>query len=239
MSRNKKGPKPVTAAELMSKLNEDAEFVRRREEQGNHFKALEERLAQAERPLVEALNDAAVPVKSVWDLVNAAKPYPQAIPVLLAHLEYPYPFRIREGIARALTIKHAGEAAYTKLVSEFKKVSDSTDVAQHGFKWALGNAISIVAGKNHFNHVVELIRDKRHGTTRDMMVLRLPSLDRDRAVDVLIESLGDDEISGHAVMALGKLRPQKARAHIERVLEHHPQTWVRKEAKKTLGKLNK
>ena len=239
MSRNKKEPKPITAAELMSKLNEDAEFVRRCEEQGNHFKALEKRFAQAERPLVEALNDAAVPVKSVWDLVNAAKSYPQAMPVLLAHLEYPYPFRIREGIARALTIKQAGEAAYAKLVSEFKKVSDSTDVAQHGFKWALGNAISIVARKNHFNHVIELIRDKRHGTTRDMMVLRLPSLDRERAVDVLIEMLADDEVSGHAVTALGKLKVQKARPYIEHVLAHHPQAWVRKEAKKALVKLNK
>ena len=239
MTRNKKEPKPVTAAEFMSKLNEDAEFVRRREEQGNHFKALEERFAQAERPLVEALNDAAVPVKSVWDLVNAAKPYPQAIPVLLAHLEYPYPFRIREGIARALTIKHAGEAAYTKLVSEFKKVSDSTDVTQHGFKWALGNAISVVAGKSHFDEVVGLIRDRRHGTTRDMLVLRLPGLNRERAIDVLIESLADDEISGQAVTALGKLKVHKARTRIEHVLARHPQKWVRKEAKKALMKLKK
>jgi HEAT repeat protein len=228
---------PETAAELMARLRSDPEWVRQDAEREARRRALEERLAEDERPLVQALNGANVSVESVWDLVNTREPYPRAIPVLIEHLSHPYPFRVREGIARALTVKGAGEAAYRELVSEFKNLPYSTDPAQHGFKWALGNAISIAANKSHFNDVVELIRDKRHGTTRDMMVLRLPSLDRKRAVDVLIESLADDDISGHAVMALGKLKVQRARPQIERALAYHPQAWVRKEAKKALAKL--
>jgi HEAT repeat protein len=230
---------PETAAELMARLRSDPEWVRRDAEREARRRALEEGLAQEQQPLVQALNSANVSVESVWDLVNTKEPYPRAVPILIEHLRRPYPFRVREGIARALTVKSAGEPAYGELVREFKKLPDSTDAAQHGFKWALGNAISIVANKKHFNDVVELIRDKRHGTTRDMMVLRLPSLDRERAVDVLIESLADDEISGHAVMALGKLRVQKARPQIERVLAHHPRPWVRKEAKRALANLKK
>jgi hypothetical protein len=68
-----------------------------------------------------------------------------------------YPFRIREGIARALTVKDAGEAAYSELVNEFKSLPDSTDGAQHGFKWALGNAISIVATKKARTHVKRVL----------------------------------------------------------------------------------
>lgn len=239
MSKDKKFSKPVTAAELDVILNQDPDYLKRKEEQEKHFRALAEHFAQAELPLVESLNDAGISVKSVWGLVSTKQPYPHAIPILIEHLRRPYPLRIREGIVRALTVKGAGEAAYSVLVNEFKNQADSTDAAQHGFKWALGNAISIVATKNHFDEVVELIRDKRHGKTRDMMLLRLPSLDRNRAIDVLIESLDDDEISGQAVVALGKLKSQKARTGIEHILTHHPQPWVRKEAKKALGKLNK
>jgi hypothetical protein len=204
-----------------------------------HFQALRDELTKADQPLVGALNDVGISVKSMWDLVNTNQSYPRAIPILIEHLKHPYPFRIQEGIARALTVKDAGEAAYAELVNQFKSLPDSTDAAQHGFKWALGNAISIVATKSHFDEVVELIRDKEHGTTRDMMTLRLPRLNRERAIDVLIESLADDEISGQAILAIGKLKPQKARTHVERVLACHPQPWVRKEAEKVLTKLKK
>jgi hypothetical protein len=43
------------------------------------------------------------------------------------------------------------------------------------------------------------------------MTLRLRRLNRERASDVLIESFADDEIAGHAILALGKLKLQKAR----------------------------
>jgi hypothetical protein len=239
MSKSKEFSKPLTAAELDVVLNQDPEYLRRKGEREKHLRALEERFARAELPLVEALRDIGITAKSVWDLVNARQAYPSAIPILIEHLKRPYPFRIREGIARALTVKDAGEAAYLALVDEFKAQTDSADAGQHGFKWALGNAISIVATKNHFDEIAELIRDKRHGTTRDMMVLRLSSLDRNRAVNLLIEALNDDEISGQAIVALGKLKSQKARIGIEYVLAHHPQPWVRKAAKKALAKLNK
>jgi HEAT repeat protein len=237
MKRKENFPRPISAAELDRKLKRDAGYLARKQQRETHFKALGELLAKAEVPLIEALGEAGLSVRSVWDLVNTKEPYARAIPVLLEHLKHSYPFRIREGIARALTVKYAGEAAYVELVTQFKNLPDSTDPDEHGFKWALGNAISIVATSSHFDQVVALIGDKRHGTTRDMMVLRLPSLDKERAVDVLIESLVDDEISGFAVMALAKLRPQKARSQIERVMAHHPQPWVRKEAKKALMKL--
>jgi hypothetical protein len=69
--------------------------------------------------LVEALNDSSLAVKSVWDLVNTKRAYTEAIAILVAHLEHQYPYRIREGIARALTVKYVGEDAFRALVNEF------------------------------------------------------------------------------------------------------------------------
>lgn len=70
------------------------------------------------------------------------------------------------------------------------------------------------------------------------MVLRLANLDGDRAVDVLIELLGDGEVAGFAVMALGKLKAKQARSRIKPLLKH-PQPWVRKEASRALAALDK
>jgi hypothetical protein len=238
MSAAKKSRGPRTASELMAKLNQDPEYVRRRQERDHHFGALEQHFKEAESPLVEALNNVVgVSIKSVWDLVKTKREYRSAIPVLVAHLRYEYPYRIREGIARALTVKYAGETAYEALVTEFRKRPGPVDAAEIGFKWALGNAISVAADRSRFDEVVELVIDKRHGGSRDMLALRLPDLARYRAVDVLIELLGDDEVAGHAVVALGKLKAQKARAHIER-LTKHANPWVREEASKALARLD-
>jgi hypothetical protein len=238
VGKQNKSRKPMTAVELINELNHDPEFVRRRQEQDNRLRAHKQHFEDAERPLVRALNDVAgVSVKSVWDLVNTRREYRRAIPILVVHLGYEYPHRIREGIARALTVKYAGEDAYAALVREFRKSPNGADAAEFGLKWALGNAVSVVADRSHFDEVVELARDKRHGASRDMMVLRLPGLDPLRAVDVLIELLSDDEVAGFAVKAIRKLKGLKAHGQIERLLEH-PDARVRREARKALDVLN-
>lgn len=237
MSKDKKPRKPITAAELMAQLNQDPDYVRRREEKDRHFRALHEQLAKAQQPLVAALSNVGVMVQSVWDLVNTSKEYKQAIPVLIVHLERPYPWRIREGIARALTVKYAGEDAYTALVREFRKLPDSSDPDQHGFKWALGNAISVVANKNHYEDLAGLARDRVHGQSRDMIVRRLPKLDRERSADLLVDLLGDDDVAGFALQGLVKLKVQAPRLEIERLL-NHPEPWVRKDARKALARLS-
>lgn len=237
--KEKRFRKPVSATELMNELNQDPDFVRRQREAERHFKVLGERLKQAEKPLVDALNDVVgISVESIWDLVNTRRSYERAVPVLIAHLNYRYPYRIREGIARALTVKFAGDRAYKALVHQFKSQPDSSDPAQQEFKWALGNAISVVADESHFDEVVELVRDKRHGIARDMMVLRLPTLDSSKSVDVLIEMLDDDQVADNALIALGKLKAEKARARIERLVGHSIPR-IREEAGKALLKLDK
>ncbi len=182
---------PISATELMARLNQDPEFVRRSQEQALEFSVRKKRSAEAERPVVRALNDAGIAVNSLSDLVNTKRRYPTAIPVLLDHLVLPYPYPTRESIARALTTREAADG-YRVLLDQFRNLADSDDAAQHGFKWALGNAISVVADKPNFDEVVDLVRDKSHGSTRDTMIWRLPWLNPLKAVAVLIDLLNDD-----------------------------------------------
>jgi HEAT repeat protein len=144
---------------------------------------------------------------------------------------------IKAGIVRALTAKEARGIADTALVAEFRAVPPSQK-ANLGLKWTIGNALSVVATDAAFADLVELLRDKRNGRSREMLAVALGNMKDPAAVDVLIELLNDEEVAGHALMALGKLKAQKARPHIESFLNHQ-KPWVRKEAKKALAKLNK
>jgi YD repeat-containing protein len=69
-----------------------------------------------------------------------------------------------------------------------------------------------------------------------MVVLGLRKCGGERVIDVLMTLLADEQVAGHAVMALGDLRAVKAIASIERFLGHSKQ-WVRAEARKALGKI--
>jgi HEAT repeat protein len=50
--------------------------------------------------------------------------------------------------------------------------------------------------------------------------------------------LKDEEVAGHALIAIGKLKADKAKSYIKPFLEH-PKSWVRKEAKRALAKIDK
>jgi hypothetical protein len=103
----KGGSGPISATELMARLEKDQEYQRKKKEA---FDAeLTERVAvlrAAEQPIVRDLGDAGVEVESVWDLVITAEPYPDALPVLMEHLERGgYPERVMESLGRALAVK--------------------------------------------------------------------------------------------------------------------------------------
>jgi hypothetical protein len=61
----------------------------------------------AEALLLQDLAHAGVVVESAWTLVNTAESYPEAIPVLVAHLQRDYPDRVLEGgTTQRLTSHH-------------------------------------------------------------------------------------------------------------------------------------
>lgn len=100
--------KGVTAAELAAQLGQDTEFQARKAAREADQQDLLQQLRTAERPIVADLRSAGIDVSSVWDLVNTDDAYPEALPVLLKHLEVGgYPDRVMDGLARALAVKPA------------------------------------------------------------------------------------------------------------------------------------
>jgi hypothetical protein len=171
------------------------------------------RLRFQQRPLIEALSQVGIEVRSVWDLVNTSRPYPAAIPVLVEHLRRPYDQRIKEGITRALTVPAARELAPPHVMSEFLEAVDvrsaeTTDGFISGYKWALANTLYHIATEAIADDLIAAIHDPRHHVEERRVLVgalgrcwRLP-----RALQALRDLTTDPELGEAAHKTLRRFR---------------------------------
>lgn len=190
--------KGKTAAELMAELNADPSFVVGQREQEQARLKMEAEFRRAEAPLIDALKKVGVHVQSVWDLVNTANPYPKAVPILIEHLQRPYPERVREGIARALAVPDAVKE-WDTLRRLFETEADATTT---GVKWALGCALAAAATDGVIGDVIHLLRDRRHGGNRTALISALARSADPRARRALMEAGADPELATEVQRAL-------------------------------------
>lgn len=196
---------------------------------------IDDELSEKEdRLIVDALRTVGIEVNGVYDLVNRDDDdYPEAIPVLIGLLPKVRESRVKEGIIRALTVKEARGVAARPLLDEFYRMEDTV------FKWAVGNALNIVADWEHVDEILEIVQDRSHGNSRQMFAMALGRFrGRPEIVDVLIDLLDDDDVVAHALDALRRLKAEKARKAAERLLDH-PRKLVRREAEKLLSALDR
>jgi HEAT repeat protein len=175
-----------SAAGLMAELEKDPTFLDQQRKRQEERRTQEQRLARAEAPIVEALREAGVSVASVWDFVNAVKADTKSLPILLDHLQRPYPEPVREGIARAMAVPGA-KFAWPVLVTLYQHEGDRR--AQDGLAVALSN----IADDEVLDELVELARDPRHGESRLLLLSALERLGNSRARKALSD-LGADPV---------------------------------------------
>lgn len=181
----------VTAAELLARLNTDAEYLSLKQEKDEEIEQLAEQDRKAENPLVKDLQDAGAQISSVWDLVNTKVPYPRLLPILFAHFDRPYPDRIREGIARALATPES-RLLWDELVDRYLAESDSE---ANRVKWALHLAISAAADATVLDTLIRLACDRRHGRNRALFIDALDRINDPRAKATLEELANDPDLA--------------------------------------------
>ena len=96
----------MTLAERDAQLKAEGKwdaYVAGTKERDEAIRRKTEEYARAEAPLVQELRAAGAPVSSVWDLVNTKARYPKLVPILFAHLDRPYPERLRGRTGRPST----------------------------------------------------------------------------------------------------------------------------------------
>ena len=178
----------MTLEEWHAKLKAEGRYDAMIELQRQQDEELQRRAAEwarVEQPLAEELRAAGFAVDSAWDLVNTSVPYPKALPILLEHLERPYPWRVREGIARALAVRDA-KFAWGVLLRLFKEEKEKM------VKDGLACALAAASDDDVIGDLIDLVRDP----TQVSRVLLLTAFDRSadpRARTTLME-LGADPV---------------------------------------------
>lgn len=198
--------KATTAADLMARLQSDPEWVRRNAEREEKERArIAQRLAEIgpeHVPLVAELaaagvkvrmnpkiqltlppekrpGQAPVPVTSVSDLVNSPDSYPEAVPILIKHLRLVrHPIMINS-LARALTVKEArGTDAPLAVLDRLKQTSPGMTRAGDEFqaRWALANALTVIADKSMTAELEELLADARYEDVKECLETAMKNL---------------------------------------------------------------
>lgn len=147
-----------TTAEFLTRLYSDPEWVRQNEERERKHQQFRQQLREEEKPLLADLAAVGWQVESVWDLVNTAKRYPEAVPILAEHLLRPYHPRIREGIVRALTVREARGPAAWEILRELKRNNDNPE---NSFRCSLINALTVIADRSMFHEIESFMHDER------------------------------------------------------------------------------
>jgi len=158
-------------------------------------------LAQDEGPMLQEIYEAGLEIESVWDLVNTGERYPEAVPVLLKHLEVKHHPWTKKGIVRALICPESQGIATEVLVRQFLLEKDG----ESELKWLLGSAIAESATPENVSILVELVRDKKHGKGREFLTDGLIHLPSEEAKTLLTELLEDPITQDTARKVLKKL----------------------------------
>ncbi len=194
----------MNAADLMAELARNPEYQRKMQEKEAARAATATQLRDEERPLVQELQRTGItvvldripgqeysgPPRSISDLVNTASPYPEAIPVLIKHLQLGYSRPIRQSIVRAL-ITPDSMGNTDALIELFKAETDS----ESEMKSLLGSAIAEAATDADADRLIALANDPRHGRGREFLPLGLRKASPDKVLPEL-ERWIDDNVLG-------------------------------------------
>jgi hypothetical protein len=159
----------------------------------------------AARPMLDELTAAGVDVAD-FGLFTSLRPvsfdFERAAPILVKWLPRIALPAIVETIARSLRGQRGaqGEGAQ-QLIAAYRRMPDS----EAATRWAIADALSTLAGPAEADEVIGLLQDRGSGPARQMLCDALVRTRDPRAPNVLVELLDDDEVNGHAILALRRM----------------------------------
>jgi hypothetical protein len=205
-----------TVEELLQELSHNKEYLKQKKAREKKRRILEKKLKCDEKPIIKDLFRVGIHVKSVWDLVNTREPYPEALPVLLAHLTRNYHPKTLAGISRALGVPEAinDKAIWDTVVDLYLKTGTDESIKppeMRGLKEGLAVAISNLCTKERLDLVIDLIKDEKHGESRGLIVYGLRRFRKDPKVKELLKSLSNDPVLGRIANDISKASRNKSK----------------------------
>ncbi len=183
------------------------------------------------KKFIREITEAGYPIENINDLMNIGPNEQYLTPIILKYLTEIDDGHYKGALARAMTVKgYKGVAPV--LIEEFKKDTNDLD------KWAIGNALCFIQDESVLDDMIELVKDKKYGTARQMIAEGLGAYKTDEVKETLISLLDDEDVNGHALHALGVLKDESTRKYVERFLDYDV-TWIRNKAKTIIKRLDK
>jgi hypothetical protein len=220
-SRNRR--RAIRAAELLGGP-EHKEKLRQHDILKGHHAA---EYRKAAGPLLEELIALGYAVNTVGELRSAGREYRDAVPVLVRWLPRVGNRYVKEDIVRTLSVPWARDEAAGPLLEEFRRTADQA------LRWIIANALEVLADDAALEDIVALVKDKANGKAREMLVVALGNMRAKAARELLMALLEDEQLVGHAIKGVAKLRMKEAVPRLQE-LAQHPIAWIRNEAKAAL-----
>lgn len=153
MSKRPERRRPISASELMARLESDPEYVHRRKLAAEKRRFASRVIAADAAPLLQELTRAGFSVKAVGELRQQSKAYVGAVPILTRWLSKVSSKDVKEDIVRTLSVPWAKTPEVARaLLAEFERAES------HSLRWAIANALEVTAGEE----VLEALGDDRH-----------------------------------------------------------------------------
>lgn len=148
--------------------------------------------------------------------------FERAAPILVDWLPRVEDPRVKGAMVASLHGQRSarGEGA-RRLIAEFRRPEYADE--DH-LRWTIGNTLASLAGPADAAAIIEILRDRSAGTARQMLCDALSRTKDPRRVAVLIDLIDDDDVAGHAILALRRIgrgtlpEPDRMRPKLEALL---------------------
>lgn len=179
--------------------------------------------------LLEEININGFEVKEFNELKNLKTKHKAIVPILVKYLNSFEADNYKDAIVGVLGVKGFIDATET-LINAYN------DKDWNGDKWAIGDSLYNIQDERFEDAYISVIKSKKNGISRQMIVALLGKLKCEKAIPDLIELLIDGEVCGHAIMALGYFKNFELIKYIEPFL-YHEKKWIQKEAARAIKKI--
>lgn len=159
------------------------------------------RYIKQERPLLDELASIGIHLQSVWDLNDTDQQYPNAIPILLAHMNGDYSPFSKTGIVEAVCKKWARTLVWEQIVEAYETESNLEDRAPPGEigspagpKSAMANGLVEMATASDMEKMIELIENPQNGSSRILLTTYFSRSRQQRAFDTLARLSNDPDL---------------------------------------------
>jgi hypothetical protein len=149
--------------------------------------------------------------------------FERAAPIIIEWLPRVLDTHVKDAMVRSLADQPAAQGEGTRrLLAEFVRPEHA---GAHSFKWAIGNTVATLARADDADAIIAVLRDRGHASSRQMLCDALVRTRDPRRIDVLIELIDEDNLAGHAIVALRQCgyrrrvpEPDRVRPKLEALL---------------------